>query len=153
MLHSIMAICEGSGMYTAALVQQWFSSPTLAQHWTNVGHHVSWDIPAFTCVINWVKLRNWGTNSSQYTYTAVQNQKAVSAYFTSEQILPFGFAVQYSSKSFFCYTTNHAIFAGWYELWPGHNVDHHVVQPIPVFVMLWLYSDDVIYKCTNGYVH
>ena len=29
-----------------------------------------------------------------YAYTAVQNQNAVSAYFTSEQILPFGFAEQ-----------------------------------------------------------
>ena len=29
--------------------------------------------------------------------TAVQSQKAVSAYFTSEQILPFGFAEQYTS--------------------------------------------------------
>ena len=31
-------------------------------------------------------------------YTAVQRQKAVSAYFTSEQILPFGFARQYSGS-------------------------------------------------------
>ena len=30
-----------------------------------------------------------------YIYTAMQSQKAVSAYFTSKQILPFGFAVQY----------------------------------------------------------
>ena len=29
-------------------------------------------------------------------YTAMQSQKAVSAYFTSKQILPFAFAVQYS---------------------------------------------------------
>ena len=28
-------------------------------------------------------------------YTAVQSQKAVSAYFTSKQILPFGFAERY----------------------------------------------------------
>ena len=31
------------------------------------------------------------------TYSAVQSQKAVSAYFTSKQILPFGFAEQYCS--------------------------------------------------------
>ena len=31
-----------------------------------------------------------------HTYTAVQSQKAVSAYFTSKQILPLGFAEQYS---------------------------------------------------------
>ena len=30
------------------------------------------------------------------SYTAVQSQKAVSAHFTSKQILPFGFAQQYS---------------------------------------------------------
>ena len=30
------------------------------------------------------------------SYTAVQSHKAVSAYFTSKQILPFGFAQQYS---------------------------------------------------------
>ena len=29
--------------------------------------------------------------SAAFTYAAVQRQKAVSAYFTSEQILPFGF--------------------------------------------------------------
>ena len=29
-------------------------------------------------------------------YTATQNQKAVSAYFTSKQILPFAFAEQYN---------------------------------------------------------
>ena len=32
-----------------------------------------------------------------FQYTAVQSQKAVSAYFTSEQILTFGFAGQYST--------------------------------------------------------
>ena len=32
-----------------------------------------------------------------YVYTALQSQKAVSAYFTSEQILPFGFAGQYTA--------------------------------------------------------
>ena len=31
-----------------------------------------------------------------HVYTAFQNQKAVSAYFTSNQILPFGFADQYT---------------------------------------------------------
>ena len=34
-------------------------------------------------------------NSFNYVYTAVQRQKAVSAYFTSTQILPFAFAEQY----------------------------------------------------------
>ena len=34
-----------------------------------------------------------------YMYTAVQSQKAVSAYFTSKQILPFGFAEQCSIES------------------------------------------------------
>ena len=33
-----------------------------------------------------------------YSSTAVQSQKAVSAYFTSKQILPFGFAEQSSSQ-------------------------------------------------------
>ena len=32
-------------------------------------------------------------------YIAVQSQKAVSAYFTSKQIRPFGFADQYSNNS------------------------------------------------------
>ena len=32
------------------------------------------------------------TGLLQYHYSAVQSQKAVSAYFTSEQILPFAFA-------------------------------------------------------------
>ena len=32
-------------------------------------------------------------------YTAVQSQKAVSAHFTSEQILPFDFAKQYTPVS------------------------------------------------------
>ena len=31
-----------------------------------------------------------------YLYTAVQSQNAVSNYFTSKQILPFGFTEQYS---------------------------------------------------------
>ena len=31
----------------------------------------------------------------QWRYSAVQNQKAVAAYFTSKQLLPFGFAEQY----------------------------------------------------------
>ena len=31
-------------------------------------------------------------------YTTVQNQKAVSTYFTSKQILPFGFAERYTGR-------------------------------------------------------
>ena len=34
--------------------------------------------------------------TKQYSYTALQSQNAVSAYFTSNQILPFGFAEQYA---------------------------------------------------------
>ena len=34
-------------------------------------------------------------NKKRYVYTAVQGQRAVSAYFTSKQILPFSFAEQY----------------------------------------------------------
>ena len=34
--------------------------------------------------------------------TAVQSQKAVSAYFTSKQILPFGFAEQVSPGTAYC---------------------------------------------------
>ena len=35
------------------------------------------------------------TDSIHYRYTAVQGQKVVSAYFTSDQIPPFGFVDQY----------------------------------------------------------
>ena len=35
-------------------------------------------------------------------YTAVQSQKAVTAYFSSKQLLPFGFAEQYSTYHWNC---------------------------------------------------
>ena len=38
-----------------------------------------------------------GMDTTEHSkYTAVQSQKEVSAYFTSKQIMPFGFAEQYS---------------------------------------------------------
>ena len=46
-------------------------------------------------------------------YTVVQSQKAVSAYFTSKQILPFGFAEQYSRD----------------ELWKGYYNMSHATKP------------------------
>ena len=51
--------------------------------------------------------RKWGSmcvvpvsrNNDYYTCTAVQSQKAVSAYFTSKQILYFGFAEHCSTHT------------------------------------------------------
>ena len=43
------------------------------------------------CIIHW----NKDILSFRYRYSAVQSQKVVSAYFTSQQTLPFGFAEQY----------------------------------------------------------
>ena len=41
-----------------------------------------------------------------YIYTAVRSEKAVSAYFTSEQILLFGFAEQYNKYVFSHHSDN-----------------------------------------------
>ena len=40
----------------------------------------------------------WYKSPAKYMYTAVQSQKAVSAYFTSEQILPFAFVEEYKDS-------------------------------------------------------
>ena len=48
----------------------------------------------YVSVINQRSVDN--PQSANHVYTAVQTQNAVSAYFTSKQILPFGFADQYS---------------------------------------------------------
>ena len=55
------------------------ASQTVAQHWNNVG----------SCLLG--HLHGWYKS-------AIQSQKAVSAYFTREQILPFGFAGQSCTK-------------------------------------------------------
>ena len=67
--------------------------------------------------------------------TAVQSQKAVSAYFTSKQILPFGFAQHYSRYM------NTGLF----------NIEHSV--------SIWLsYCDDMLFStssvcCANDVVY
>ena len=43
---------------------------------------------------------NWGWVVRPNHISAVQSQKAVSAYFASEQMLPFGFAEQYYTSLF-----------------------------------------------------
>ena len=80
----------------------WTHTPILTLLLFYSYHSVHFPVPGAQYIY---KKRN-GKHPKEYYNTAVQSQKAVSAYFTSKQILPFGFAEQNSRAYFLPWSRN-----------------------------------------------